>query len=158
MRSDRIDRISSRIQRLSKSEEPKVVSDKIPMRGVLAAHLNDGEACYVSLMVPDEFAKSVFEAIKKPGMEIGFTKAHISVFTLDEIEQIGYIDELGQEFEYTLGPIVSCNPDSWDEMEKVYFIECKSLELEKLRISYGLTSKMYNKHEFHITIAVVQKG
>jgi len=158
MRSDRIDRISSRIQRMSKDEKPEVFREKIPMKGVLLAPLNDGEAHYISLMVPDEFAKSVFEAIQQPEMELGFTKAHISVFTSDEIEQIGNIEEFGQEFEYTLGPIVSCNPEGWDEMEKVYFIECKSPGLEELRKSYGLTPKMYGKHEFHITIAVVPKG
>jgi len=127
----------------------------IPMQGVLKMPVDDDG--YVVLTVPEGFVTSVFQAIHQPNMERGSNKAHISVFTDEELKQIGIIKEAGQTFEYTLGSVQSCDPDNWDEMEKVFFIECKSSQLEALRKSYDLPAKMFGKHEFHITVAVIPK-
>lgn len=84
--------------------------------------------------------------------------AHISVFTDDELEQLGgpnKIKELGEQFKYTLGPLQKVTPEGQsDELEKVWFVQVKSPELEELRKSYGLSALPHSTHEFHITVAV----
>ena len=88
--------------------------------------------------------------MKKPDYD-----AHISVMDKEEIDQLNLpLPEHNQEFEFELSGIQSCDPDGWDEMERVWFIECKSPQLEKLRTQYGFTPLMNGNHEFHITIAV----
>ena len=87
---------------------------------------------------------------KKPPK--GGTGAHISAFLSEEVEDID-VKEIGQEFSFTLGKMVSLKPEGWNEMKKVWFLEVKSPELEKLRKKYDCPAKIHG-HEFHITIGV----
>jgi len=81
--------------------------------------------------------------------------AHISVIGTDEYNDngIGEIEELGEEINFNPNKFYQVNPESWDEMKKVYFLSVKSPDIEKIRKKYGLSKKM-NGHEFHITFAV----
>lgn len=98
------------------------------------------------------------ENIKKPPYNIkSFNNvgAHISVISSDEYKDnnIEDIKEIGQEFNFRFKDIKATNPDGWDEVKEVYFMEVKSKELENLRQKYKL-SKLLEKHQFHITIAI----
>ena len=90
------------------------------------------------------------KGVKKPPR--GGTGAHVSVALSEEVEDID-IKEVGKNFSFTLGKLVSLKPEGWDEMKKVWFFEVKSPELEKLRKKYNLPAKIHG-HEFHITVGV----
>jgi len=77
--------------------------------------------------------------------------------TDEELEKVGRIREHGQEFEFFLESVESCEAKEWEEMDRVYFVQCRSPQLENLRKRYGLSGKIKGDHEFHITIAVKPK-
>jgi hypothetical protein len=125
----------------------------IPMIGKLVAEKGE----YVLLKAPSDFTNRIYDAIYEEGMKKPPYGAHISVMTDEEHKQVGPIKEDGQEFEYNISSIESCNPEGWDEMEKVWFVKCKSSQLENLRKKYGLEPLMFGGHDFHITVAVREK-
>ena len=77
---------------------------------------------------------------------------HISVMTEEETKDLT-IKEVGREFNFALGDLKSTNPEGWDEMETVFFVNIHSEDLQKLRAKYNLPKKL-DGHEFHITVAV----
>ena len=102
-------------------------------------------------MLPDEDAeKPPYD--NKENRGIG---AHISVIYTDEYndKDLGTIKELGKEYKFTTGKVHSVNPEGWDEVNRVWFMDIASPDLEKLRQKYGL-SKLLNGHTFHISFAV----
>jgi hypothetical protein len=82
---------------------------------------------------------------------------HISVIKNYELKKRPKIKEVGKTvvFEVVLRPI-EINPKKWKDMEKVWYLEVFSSDLENIRESYGLEPKIEGK-EFHITIAVQRK-
>jgi len=132
----------------------------------LAGRLYASKSGWILLAVPNAFAHGLFAALDDTGLELppgpeGRFDAHISVMNKDEVESIGGVDrvtERGHVFHYTLGPLREVVPDGWDDMGRVWLVEVRSPELEKLRKSYGLTALPNdNKYKFHITVAVRRK-
>jgi hypothetical protein len=121
--------------------------------------IQEGDGSYGVLEVPEDFKRSVFDAIKTREMQYDDGHgAHISVFTDEELEGMPKdIPEKGKLFPFFLRSVESVEPEGWDEMERVWFVTVESKELEELRKKYGQTPKMFGKHEFHITIAVKPK-
>lgn len=118
---------------------------------------------WLLLVVPNDLGIGAFKALNAQGAEMPFSSstgrynAHISVMRPEEVEQIGAerINERGKEFGFTLGPVREVEPAGWAEMDRCWFIECRSPELEKLRKSYGLSALPKNgDYKFHITFAV----
>ena len=137
----------------------------------LAGRLYLSKSGWLLLKIPNALGHGALDALQELGAELpvsgttGRYEAHISVMNADEVAKIGQtrISELGHTFRYTLGPIRSVVPDSWAEMSRVWFIECRSPELEQLRRSYGLPSlptpnRAAEGYPFHITFAVRRKG
>ena len=123
----------------------------VPMVGKLKA---SEKGKYAILQTPQDFVDAIYEAIYEEGMEKPKYGSHISVMDKDEMDKLQLpIAEHNKEFEFTIGGIESCDPEGWDEMEKVWFVQCKSPQLEALRTKYGFTPLMNVDHEFHITIA-----
>ncbi len=119
---------------------------------------------WILLKVPNALGHGAFQALNEPGAEMpksetsGQYKAHISVIRPEELESVGgaaAVTERGKEFSFTLGPVREVNPAGWDEVNKCWFIEVRSPELDKLRKSYGLDAP---KYPYHITFAVRRKG
>lgn len=124
----------------------------------LKAKLEQADDGFVYLKIPDEVIDGIFELIKedrksKPPSKKG---AHVSVMYADELDEDQKIKEVGEEFEFTLGDVMTVEPEGWDSMERVWFVAIESPELESLRESYGL-SKRLNGHDYHITVAVRRK-
>ncbi len=122
---------------------------------------------WILLSVPNALVRGVFSAMQEPGIELppgpdGKLNAHITVFRPDELEQIGGADkvtERGKTFSYTIGRLVTVEPDGWSEMRRVWFLTAHSEQLQALRRSYGLSSlPKEGQHPFHITCAVLRKG
>ena len=118
---------------------------------------------YIDL--PESFASGLYsmmaEDAEKPPYDLkSFNNVgtHISVIGIDEYKDnaLKEITEVGKGFSYTLGDVKSLNPEGWDEMKKVWFLQIKSKEIEDLRESYGLNRKI-DGHEFHITFSVEKK-
>lgn len=130
----------------------------------LAGRLYLSRSGWLLLSVPNSLATGAFDALDAQGIELpkgpgdGPFNAHISVMRADEVDRIGAknITERGHSFRYTLGRVRSATPKGWDEISKVWFIEVKSPELERLRKSYGLEGLPV--HPFHITVAVRKKN
>lgn len=143
----------------------KASASPTPVYG-LAGRLYVSQSGWGLLSVPNAFLRGAFDALHEPGAELptnsrGNVNAHISVFNKADLEQIGGADKLterGHTFRYTLGPVKSVTPPD-DELGKVWLIEVRSPELEKLRKSYGLSALPHdNKYKFHITIGVRKKN
>ena len=85
--------------------------------------------------------------------------AHISViYENEQIEnEIWEIKELGQEFTFTIMEIRTVKLNKDGRLKKLWLIAVSAPELEKLRESYGLASKLKN-HDFHITIGTQVPG
>ena len=123
----------------------------------LVGKLRQSKNGFTYLDIPDKVIDAMFllideEGIKKPPYQsVG---AHVSVFKEQEVNDKKLdIKELGQEFNFTMGEMKSTKPEGWEEVDRVYFLQIYSPELEKLREKYGLSKKLKG-HEFHITIAI----
>ncbi len=84
--------------------------------------------------------------------------AHITVIKKKEIKENDILfKDKDKEVKYTIKGLEEVeDPDGWDEMQKVWFVTVDSPDLEKIRKSYGLPSKIKN-HNFHITVGVKKK-
>lgn len=85
--------------------------------------------------------------------------AHISVMYENEMimNEIWEIKELGQEFTFTVMELRTVKLNKDNKMKKLWLLAVVSPELETLRESYGLSSKLKN-HDFHITIGTQVPG
>ena len=135
----------------------------------LKGELYKSKSDWILMQVPNALARGAFEALNEPGIELPPSgpdehfNAHVSVMRPEELEDVeggaSAITERGQSFSYTLGPVRTVTPHGWDGMSKVWFIEVRSPELEKLRKSYGLSGLPKNgEFKFHISIAVRKKN
>jgi len=126
----------------------------------LKGKLQQAKNGFVYLDLPDDLINGLFAIIdennisKPPYNQKKYNQigAHVSVIDEKEIKDIT-IKEVGKEFNFSLGALKSTTPKTWDDVEKVYFLQIDSPDLENLRNKYGLPKKL-NGHEFHITVAV----
>lgn len=122
---------------------------------------------YLYLEVSDDFIAQALPLIEAHGKIVPprhFTSkkgigAHISVMYENEqiINEIWEIKELGQEFTFTVMELRTVKLNKNNKMRKLWLIAVASPELEKLRESYGLSSKLKN-HDFHITMGTQVPG
>jgi len=131
----------------------------------LVGKLRQAKNGFTYLDIPDNVISGLYALIDEDGVEkppydlkkYNSIGAHVSVIHEEDVKENDLeIEEIGQEFSFELGEFKSANPEGWDEVKRVYFVQIHSEELEKLRQSYGLSKKM-NGHEFHITIGI-EKG
>lgn len=130
-----------------------------------SGRLQRSRSGWLLLSVPNAIIRGAFFALDVPGAELpyhsdGTLNAHISVMRPDELVQIGglsKITEVGKRFNYQLGELKEVEPIGWKEMERVWFLQVDSPDLENLRKSYGLSplpTKDGRTLKFHITVAV----
>jgi len=126
----------------------------------LTGKLKQAPNGFVYLDINDDLMNGLYslideDGISKPpysGKKFNEVGTHASVMYEDETENLN-IKEVGKEFNFELGEFKTTDPEGWDEMNAVYFVQIHSKELEDLRKKYDLSKKL-NGHEFHITIAV----
>jgi hypothetical protein len=144
----------------------KQAADAPGISYALAGRLYASKSGWILLSVPNAMVHGMFDALQETGLELppgpeGRLNAHISVMRKEEVDSLGGVDritERGHVFRYTLGPMREVVPDGWDDIGKVWLVEVRSPELEKLRKSYGLTAlPNNNRFRFHITVAVRRK-
>jgi hypothetical protein len=127
----------------------------------LTGTLKQDKDGFVYIDIPDDLVFSLFDLLdkgkaKKPPY-FGKNKngAHVSVIYRDEVKEHDLTDikEIGKEYDFKLGKLKSVDPDGWNEMSQVYFLEIKCPELSKIRQRYGLP-KYIHENEFHITFGI----
>jgi len=130
----------------------------------LAGRLYLSDSGWLLLHVPNALIDALFTALDEPGIqkpisENGKLRAHVSVMSKDEVDQLGAdnITERGRVFHYQLGPVKSVEPKTWENVSKVWYVTVESNELKQLRKSYGLSALPHGDWDFHITIAVRKK-
>ncbi len=127
------------------------------------------ESGYLLLSVPNAIGQGAFDALNVSGAELPSTQnggrynAHITVMRPEEIATIkgggDAISERGHTFTYTTGPVRTFVPEyrtgNWADVSRVWIIEIRSPDLERLRKSYGLSPlPKNNEYRFHVTFAI----
>lgn len=128
------------------------------------------EKPWVLLEVHKGICESAHNSIKSEGIdcEPKFSNPHISVMRPEEIAVLKKkfgdkwqgAAKVGQTMRFRLVKIVNLIPHGWKDMDRVWFIECASPDLEKYREDLGLTRIPRNPDDpdhhmrFHITFAV----
>jgi hypothetical protein len=118
---------------------------------------------FVYLDISNNVIHGLFTMIDEEGIEKPpyFDKdgvgCHISVISEEEIKD-KKIKEIGEKFKFKLDKMYSVKPDTWEEMERVWFISLKAPRLSDLRKKYDLPATYKDKGEdFHISVAVKRK-
>jgi hypothetical protein len=145
--------------------QPQVIEKvvQISQKGILKQKDNG----YLYVEVSKDFIAEALPLIDAPGKIVAprhYTSkkgigAHISVMYENEqiLNEIWEIRELGQEFTFTIMELRTVKLNKNNKMKKLWLLAVAAPELEKLRESYGLSSKLKN-HDFHITIGTQVPG
>ena len=136
---------------------------QIQQKGILKQKDNG----YLYVEVSRDFIAEALPLIDAPGKIVPprhYTSkkgigAHISVMYENEqiLNEIWEIKELGQEFTFTVMELRTVKLNKDNKMKKLWLLAVAAPELEKLRESYGLSSKLKN-HDFHITLGTQVPG
>lgn len=125
----------------------------------LAGRLQLSQAGWLVLSVPAQLIRGAFDALHEEGLELPQFFA-IPVMSPSELYKIGGADkvtERGHNFNYTLGPVRSHEPNR-NGISRAWYIQILSQELKRLRQSYGLDSYPPNSHSFQLPIGVRKTG
>lgn len=145
--------------------QPQVIETvfQIEQKGILKQKDNG----YLYVEVSRDFIAEALPLIEAPGKIVPprhYTSkkgigAHISVMYENEqiLNEIWEIKELGQEFTFTIMELRTVKLNKDNKMKKLWLLAVAAPELEKLRESYGLSSRLKN-HDFHITIGTQVPG
>lgn len=132
----------------------------------LAGRLYLSKSGWLLMKVPNALLHGAFDALDEPGIELptrdtddpaAGVNAHVSVMTPQEVEQIGggdKISERGHSVRYSLGPVKTVDPKTWNGVSRVWYITVVSPELRQLRKSYGLSPQPHDDWDFHCTIGI----
>src|ERR1700722_3308970 len=146
-------------------DQPQMIeaAAQFPQKGILKQKDNG----YLYLEVSKNFIAELLPLINVPGKMVAphhYTSkkgigAHISIMYENEqiINEIWEIKELGQEFTFSVMEIRTVKLNKNNKIKKLWLLAVAAPELEKLRESYGLKSKLQN-HDFHITIGTQIPG
>jgi hypothetical protein len=136
---------------------PKVMKEagKLPQYGIL----RQNSSGFIYLEVPQNYIDKTKphiggKGIVKPPSKTG---AHISVMYPEEVKNNHiYVSEIGKKIFFSIKGFYS-SPVNWTKhsIDKVYYVEVRSPELEHIRQKYGL-SRHLKGQQFHITVAAHQ--
>jgi hypothetical protein len=139
-------------------------------KGKLQVDDSDPDRPWAYLSVEKGIPKAAYEALSLSGVpcEPHFDDPHMTAIKNDEAK--GLIKRFGKgkwkdavltgptEFIFTITSSVDLDPDGWDAMDRVWFLQCESPELERKRVLLGLTplptGEDGDEQAFHITYAV----
>jgi len=145
--------------------QPQVIEKVIQFeqKGILKQKDNG----YLYVEVSRDFIAQVLPLIGAPGKLVPprhYTSkkgigAHISVMYENEqiLNEIWEIKELGQEYTFRVMELRTVRLTKDNQVKKLWLLAVDCPELERLRESYGLPSKLKG-HDFHITICTQVPG
>jgi hypothetical protein len=129
----------------------------LPKKGILR---QDHEG-FVYLELSDNFITEIYSLIhdqkneEAPLYYVESSPAHIPVILPHEWTQRkgwGEIKDLENQFAFEISTLRSLKPTCWPDVEKIYFFEIKSHELENLRERHLLPPRIRG-HDFHVAVA-----
>lgn len=148
--------------------EPELRAQTVTFTGTLKAEEGDNGP-WAFLQVDKGIPSSAFQALQYNGVpcEPRYDNPHVTVVRASEVEELqkvygrdGWKDAIltgGDQFEFWLKDMVDVDPIGWDAMDRVWFIRIESPELQRRRMSLGLTPLPTADNgmelEFHITVA-----
>jgi hypothetical protein len=145
--------------------QPHVIEQVIQyeQKGILKQKDNG----YLYVEVSNDFIDETLPIIEAPGKIVPprhYTSkkgigAHISVIYENELilNEIWEIKELGKEFTFKVMELRTVKLNKENKIKKLWLLAVSAPELEKLRESYGLPTRLKN-HDFHITIGTQVPG
>jgi hypothetical protein len=145
--------------------QPQVIEKivQFKQKGILKQKENG----YLYIEVTNDFIATALPLIEAQGKIVPprhYTSkkgigAHISVMYENEqiMNEIWEIKELGQEFDFTIMELRTVKLNKNNKVQKLWLVAVAAPELEKLRESYGLSSKLKG-HDFHITVGTQVPG
>jgi hypothetical protein len=135
------------------------INDYLPLSGTLI----QDERGFVFLNVVNEYIYELMPFIDSTSLTLppyfeGLFKhgAHVSVILPNELKDEFRSELLGKEINFSVTGCYSTSPENWLEIEKVWFLNLESPELNLLRKSMDLSSYLFDQ-QFHITIAVKKR-
>jgi hypothetical protein len=145
----------------------EVVKDTEKRAEVKMTGLLQATGGYLLVGVPTALVRGIFDAMHEPGISLPNAvdqealRAGIVVMTPEELSQIGgptKVSERGKHFTYHLGKLVEAPARGWPGVSTCWHLQIKSPELNKLRRSYGLPSKLEDGSDFSIVVACRKIG
>jgi DNA-directed RNA polymerase beta subunit len=143
---------------------------KLWYRGRLRAEAGKDNKPWVYLDVHRGLVDAAFDSLKDQGMECERTPnaAHITVVRSSEADELiskhgpikwKGVAKDGMPVRFALNRMVSLSPEGWKDIDRVWFLEVDSPDLQKYRKELGLSPLPISEetgHEFrfHITFAV----
>jgi hypothetical protein len=130
---------------------------KLPKKGIL----RQDRKGFVYLELPDNFITEIFPLLNDQESEaiplyyLEPSPAHIPIILPQEWAQIkgwGELKRVENSFAFEITHLFSLKPKRWPGIERVYFFEIKSSELEDFRERHLLPSRIHG-HAFHVVIA-----
>ncbi len=145
--------------------QPQVIEQvlQFEQKGILKQKANG----YLYLDVSNDYIKFALPLIEAAGKLIPpshYTSkkgigAHISVIYENEqiLNEIWEIAELGQEYSFTVKELRTVKLNKNNQIKKLWLLAVDAPDLERLRESYGLRSKLQG-HDFHISLCTQVPG
>lgn len=150
--------ITSALTMHSLRPQLKILNWKYEKHPQLEGELCRDERGFVYVKIDDEI---LFDLQKRfPEFELppyfgeGRAGAHISVMSKGELPADFQISEIGQKIPFTLSYFESLKPMGFSGVKEVAFVGLASPKLGEIREKYGLTPKMNNNHDFHLTFGI----
>jgi len=137
----------------------KYASKSLSLKGTLKQNGNG----FVYVDVSNHYISSLFPLIKEKQIQKPpfFQKedpigAHIGVILAKEAKEknlFEFFEEKGKEISFEITGFYSVQPQTWNGVDKVWFLTVASKELELIREKYRLPTKM-GSHDFTIVLAI----
>lgn len=138
---------------------------KLWFKGKIKAQ--DGQKPWAFVAVHPGLCSAAFDSLRSEGIDCipRYDNPHISFIREEEVAELkkkfgpkwrGAVKE-GQPIRFSLERIVHLIPKSWDDVDRVWFLEVDSPDLRKIRAGLGLTelpTKGEHHFRFHITFAI----
>jgi len=149
---------------VSKEDKPSLKEARRKVSVPLSGVVKQTEDGFVYVDVSNDVIHGLFQLIDEEGIEkppyfeerFNGVGAHITITNKQELGDQEFKD-VGKEVTFKLGKMYSIDPLGWEDVERVWFVEVFSSDIENLRKKYGLRKRKHKKGksmEFHITIAV----
>ncbi len=166
------DRAADKLDEVAEKKADYIAAEKSDRKWSYLWHsgkLVSSGSGYVLLSVHKGLCEAAYKNLKDEGVECQahYDNPHITVLRPNEVEELkkkhGHkwegVAQIGQSFKFYLQKMVNLVPHTWDEVARVWFIECGSPELKKYRRDLGFpelprSAKDDHDQRFHITVAI----
>jgi hypothetical protein len=122
---------------------------------------------HLIVTVPAALIRGLYDSLADPGLSLprvtdgGGVRSGIVVMTPAEVEEVGgpaKIVDRGKTFSFEFGDFFISPADGWAGVSKCWHWHVKSTELQELRKTYGLPTKIEGLYDFSLIVAYRKTG